>query len=92
MALGWKYGGKNPQLYVSVASSIHAVAALLHLPPAGRTKATLVTHTWDEASRTEQANATFTQEQTGTNPFPQLQALSFGNDLLSWDTGMWPRA
>ncbi len=79
----------SPQLYVSVASPTRAVAALLHMPPAGSTKATLETHTWNGAKWTQQANATFTRDEIGTYPNPQLQALNSGSALLSWASGIW---
>lgn len=86
----------SPQLRVSVASPTRAVATLLHLPPVNSTRATLVTHTWNGAKWSQQANATITLAEAGSslywileNPYASLQALSSGSALMTLATGMW---
>lgn len=79
----------TPQLRVSVAPSRRAVVTLTHMPPSAGKKATTVTHTWNGTNWTQQANATFTQEEADRYANWQLQALNSGSALLAMGTDMW---
>ncbi len=85
----------SPEVRVSIASGspTRAVAVLAHTLPYARKTGTLVSHTWNGAKWTPQANATFTK---GLHPqiatldrVQKLQALSTGNALLTLYGSMW---